>query len=98
MSSELPHALTSLFVVAVVAAVAPIVVGVLARLRVPQVVVLILGGILIGPQVLDWADPSSIELIANVGLGFLFLLAGYELDLSLFRQRAGRLGLVHWVI
>jgi Kef-type K+ transport system membrane component KefB len=98
MVSELGHGLTSLFVVAVVAALAPIVVGLLARLRVPQVVVLILGGILIGPQVLDWADPASIELIANVGLGFLFLLAGYELDLTLFRQRAGRLALVGWVV
>src|SRR3954452_14465117 len=98
MSSEFQNGLTSLFVVAVVAALAPIVVGVLARLRVPQVVVLILGGILIGPQVLHWADPSSIELIANVGLGFLFLLAGYELDLALFRRQAGRLGLIGWVI
>jgi Kef-type K+ transport system membrane component KefB len=98
MSSEFSHGLTSLFVVTVVAALTPIVVGVLAGLRVPQVVVLILGGILIGPQVLDWADASSIELIANVGLGFLFLLAGYELDLALFRQRAGRLGLIHWAI
>ena len=28
---------------------------------------------------------------ANLGLGFLFLLAGYELELGKFRQRAGRL-------
>src|SRR4051794_6916053 len=95
MSAEdLSQALSSLFVVALVAALAPLVVGVLARLRVPQVVVLIIGGIVIGPQVLGWADPASIELVANVGLGFLFLLAGYELDLTLFRQKAGRLALV----
>src|SRR4051812_30945105 len=99
MSAEnLSQALSSLFVVALVAALAPLVVGLLARLRVPQVVVLIIGGVVIGPQVLGWAEPSSIELVANVGLGFLFLLAGYELNLTLFRQKAGRLALVGWAV
>ena len=88
MSAEdLSQALSSLFVVAMVAALAPLIVGLLARLRVPQVVVLISGGVVIGPQVLGWAEPASIELLANVGLGFLFLLAGYELDLTLFDRR-----------
>ncbi len=63
----------------------------------PQVVILIVGGILIGPQVSGWADPDALELIANVGLGFLFLLAGYELELGLFRQRAGRLAITSWL-
>ncbi len=99
MSAEdLTQALSSLFVVALVSALAPLVVGLLARLRVPQVVVLIIGGVVIGPQVLDWAQPASIGLLADVGLGFLFLLAGYELDLTLFRQKAGRLALVGWAV
>jgi Kef-type K+ transport system membrane component KefB len=97
-ADDLSQALRSLFVVAMVAALAPLVVGLLARLRVPQVVVLIVGGIIIGPQVLGWAEPVSIGLLANVGLGFLFLLAGYELDLTLFRQKAGRLALVGWAV
>jgi Kef-type K+ transport system membrane component KefB len=97
-ADDLDQALKSLFVVALVAALAPLVVGLLARLRVPQVVVLIIGGVVIGPQVLRWAEPASIELLANVGLGFLFLLAGYELDLTLFRQKAGRLALVGWAV
>ena len=42
-------------------------------IRLPQVVVLILGGVMIGPEVLGWADPESMSLFANVGLGFLFL-------------------------
>ena len=97
-ADDLSQALSSLFVVAMVAALAPLVVGLLARLRVPQVVVLIVGGVVIGPQVLGWAEPASIGLLANVGLGFLFLLAGYELDLTLFRQKAGRLALVGWAV
>src|SRR4051812_40228649 len=96
MGEELTRALESLFVVALVAAIAPLIVGLLPRARVPQVVVLIIGGVVVGPQVLDLADPQSIELLSNVGLGFLFLLAGYELELGLFRQRAGKLAIVAW--
>jgi Kef-type K+ transport system membrane component KefB len=72
--------------------------GLLSRLRVPQVVILILGGIVIEPEVLGWSEPESIELVSNVGLGFLFLLAGYELELGLFRQRAGRLAFKSWLV
>ena len=97
MADELTRALQSLFVVVLVAALAPIIVGLIPRLRVPQVVVLIVGGMIVGPQVFDWAEPESIELLSNVGLGFLFLLAGYELELALFRQRAGKLGVIAWV-
>ena len=98
MSDDLSLGLSSLFVVALVAALTPIAVGLLARFRIPQVVVLIVGGIIIGPDVLRAADPASIQLISNVGLGFLFLLAGYELELHLFRERPGRLALVGWFV
>jgi Kef-type K+ transport system membrane component KefB len=54
--------------------------------------------VLIGPEVLDWASRPAIDLLANVGLGFLFLLAGYELDLHLFRERPGRLAMVAWLV
>ena len=53
---------------------------------------------LIGPEVLGWASRPAIDLLANVGLGFLFLLAGYELDLHLFRERSGRLAIVGWLV
>jgi Kef-type K+ transport system membrane component KefB len=62
MSDELTSALVSLFVVALVAALAPFIVALVPRLRVPQVVVLIVGGIIIGPQVMHLAEPKSIEL------------------------------------
>ena len=97
MSDELTQALQSLFVAALVAALAPVIVGIAPRLRTPQVVVLIVGGVIVGPQVLGLAEPDSIELLSNVGLGFLFLLAGYELELSLFRQRAGKLAIIGWL-
>ena len=76
--------LGSLLAAMVVVAAAPILVAFLPG-RVPQVVLLIAGGIVIGPEVLDLAEPDDITLFANLGLGFLFLLAGYELDPSLLR-------------
>jgi Kef-type K+ transport system membrane component KefB len=66
--------------------------------RIPQIVVLILGGVLIGPEGLALGDPESIDLFGNVGLGLVFLLAGYELDPGVFRERAGRLALVAWAV
>jgi Kef-type K+ transport system membrane component KefB len=95
---DLQQSLTDLLIVSLIAALTPILAGLLSRLRVPQVVILIVGGILVGPQVLAWAEPERIELISNVGLGFLFLLAGYEIELGLFRERAGRLALTSWLL
>jgi len=89
--------LGSLLAVMVVVAAAPIVVAFLPG-RVPQVVLLIAGGIVIGPEVFDVAHPNDITLFANLGLGFLFLLAGYELDPSLLRERSGKLAIVAWAI
>ena len=90
--------LQTLFAVALIAALAPIVVAALRRPRVPQVVVLILCGVLIGKQGLGLTDTDSIKLISNVGLGFLFLLAGYELDPQLLREQAGKLAVIGWVL
>jgi Kef-type K+ transport system membrane component KefB len=94
---SLQQTLIELAIVSLIAALAPIVSGLLAR-RVPQVVIFIVGGILIGPQVLGWAHPEGLQLISNLGLGFLFLLAGYELELGLFRERAGRLAIKSWLV
>jgi Kef-type K+ transport system membrane component KefB len=88
--------LQALLVVTLVAALAPMIVAALPGPRVPQVVVLILAGVLIGPHVLGLADTTGIKLLSNVGLGFLFLLAGYELDPRLLRERAGKLAIGGW--
>ncbi|HSK36208.1 MAG TPA: cation:proton antiporter [Actinomycetota bacterium] len=95
---DLARGLETLLLAAVVAALAPMLVALLPGPRIPHVVVLLVGGVLIGPQVLGWAERPAIDLLANVGLGFLFLLAGYELDLRLFRERPGRLAMVGWLV
>jgi Kef-type K+ transport system membrane component KefB len=90
--------LESLLVVTLVAALTPMIVAALPGPGLPQVVILILAGVLIGPQGLGLAETTGIQLLANVGLGFLFLLAGYELDPRLLRAHAGRLAIIGWVI
>ena len=95
---DLETGLQALLVVSIVSAAAPFVCALLARLRVPQVVVLIVGGVLVGPEVAGLAEPADIELVASVGLGFLFLLAGYELELDQFRERSGRLAVAGWFV
>jgi Kef-type K+ transport system membrane component KefB len=90
--------LETLLAVALVAALAPAVVALLPGRGIPQVVVLIFSGILIGPHVLGLTETSAIKLLANVGLGFLFLLAGYELDPSLLREQAGKLAIIGWLV
>jgi Kef-type K+ transport system membrane component KefB len=95
---DLTQGLDDLVAVALVAALAPLVVAVLPGPRIPQVVVFLLGGVLIGPHVLGFAETSNIQLLANIGLGFLFLLAGYELDPGLLRQQPGRFAIGGWLI
>jgi Kef-type K+ transport system membrane component KefB len=92
------NGLETLLAVVLVAALAPVIVAILPGPKIPQVVILIFGGILIGPHVFGLGNTGSIQLLSNIGLGFLFLLAGYELDPRLFRERAGRMAMIGWAI
>ena len=74
----------------------------LARLTrgwVPDTVWLLLGGLLIGPSVLGLAHPSeSLGLLSEIGLGLLFLLAGFEIDPQAMKSRQGRLSWLGWAV
>ena len=95
---DLNQGLVDLVAVGLVAALAPLLVAILPGPRIPQVVIFLVGGVVIGPHVLGLAETSNIQLLANIGLGFLFLLAGYELDPALLRQQPGRLAISGWLI
>src|SRR6266545_2396311 len=82
---------TSLAVVAAVALVAPLTLG-LTGLRLPAIVLEILLGIAVGPQGLDWAHVDRpVEVMSLIGLAFLLLLAGLEVEYDRFRGRLLRL-------
>ena len=89
----------SLFWIAVVAAISPLLAGLVPRRLIPEVVFLLVFGILIGPYVLGWAGSNdAIELIRELGLGMLFLLAGYEIEIREVTGRGGRRAAITWLI
>ena len=65
------------------------------RLHLPWVVMLILGGIIIGPHALGVFEPNpTIEFIGQIGLVFLMFMAGMETKLETFREfKSGAFGL-----
>ena len=55
------------------------------RLGFPGIVGVILGGLLVGPGVLDWVQRAGVvESLGDLGILFLMFLAGLELDLDEF--------------
>jgi Kef-type K+ transport system membrane component KefB len=90
---------TSFFAIVAVAAIAATLVTVLPRNLAPPVVVIeLLLGIVIGPQVLGIADGDSfIDFFSNLGLGMLFFFAGYEIDFERIKGRPMTLGAWGWL-
>ena len=69
---------SGLVVVAAIALLAPLVLGLVPRLRLPAVVLEIVAGIVVGPAVLDWVPIDTvIRVFALFGLAFLLFLAGF---------------------
>ena len=62
---DLTRGLEDLVAVTLVAALAPLVVAVLPGPRIPQVVIFLLGGVLIGPQGLGLAETANICRISG---------------------------------
>ena len=84
----------SFFAIVVVAALAAVTVAVVPRRFAPPVVVLeLMLGILVGPEVLGLAHTDDfIEFFKNLGLGMLFFFAGYEIDFERIKGRPVELG------
>jgi Kef-type K+ transport system membrane component KefB len=80
--------LASLAIVAATGFAAPLAIELIPRLRLPNVVAEIGLGILVGPSVLGWAHANEpVQVIALIGLSFLLLIAGLEVDYERFRGR-----------
>ena len=89
--------ITTLALIAAMAVLAPVLAEALRKFRIPSVVLEILLGILIGPQVLGLAHTDeTIRGFAELGLTFLMFLAGYEIEISKIRGRPVKLALVGW--
>jgi Kef-type K+ transport system membrane component KefB len=89
---------TSVAVVAAVALVAPLGLG-LTGLRLPAIVLEILLGVAVGPQGLGLAKVDEpVQVLALLGLAFLLLLAGLEIDLDRLRGALLRVTLTAYAV
>jgi Kef-type K+ transport system membrane component KefB len=78
----------NLLVVSAIAAIAPLLLGFAPGLRIPSIVLEIVAGIVVGPSVLGWVHVDlPVSILALLGLTFLLLLAGLEIDLHRLRGR-----------
>ncbi len=90
----------SFFAVVMVAAIAAITVALVPKRFAPPVVVLeLMMGIAIGPDVLGLAHVDEFtEFFSNLGLGMLFFFAGYEIDFERIRGVPLKLGAWGWAL
>jgi Kef-type K+ transport system membrane component KefB len=77
---------SNLVMVVAVAFIAPLLLGLVPRLRLPSVVLELLAGIVIGPSGLGWVRVDvPIQFMALIGLAFLLFIAGLEIEYNRLR-------------
>lgn len=91
--------LVSLLLIVAASFISPILSALIPKRYVPETVVLLIAGMVIGPNVLNIAQPdAAIDLLSDLGLGFLFLLAGYEIDPKKLAGREAKIGFATWMV
>jgi Kef-type K+ transport system membrane component KefB len=86
-------------IVAAVALGAPLALGLFPKIRLPAIVLEIVLGIAIGPQVLGWVSiDTPIQVLSLLGLAFLLLLAGLEVEYDHLRGRLLRLAALGYAL
>lgn len=89
--------LLSLFVVVACSFLCPLAASLVPGKGLPETVLLLVAGMLIGPHVAGLVQSDmAVSLLSDLGLGFLFLLAGYEIDTKELSGSGGKHGLATW--
>src|SRR4051794_5137469 len=90
---------TNLLIVVAAGFLAPLALGLVPRLRFPAVVLELLLGIVIGPEVLGWVEVDEpVRVLALVGLAILLFLAGLEIEFDRLRGRTLRVALLGYAL
>ncbi len=98
LSQDLVQDFISLFWIALSAVVAAMMASATRR-KVPDVVWLLGFGMLIGPSGLALADDGGgIALLKDLGLGFLFLMAGFHIKRGSLSGKPGAWGMSLWIV
>lgn len=96
-TTDTESSIVSLFIIAAAAAVAPLLSS-LTHKRVPDVVWLLILGVIVGPNGLGLAASTEpITVFREVGMGMLFLIAGTEINVEEVHGRAGRRSVLTWL-
>ncbi|MCB7037861.1 cation:proton antiporter [Eggerthella sinensis] len=91
--------LISLAVIALVAVACPIVAKLIPNKLIPETVFLLIAGALLGPNMANVIVlTDSVGLLSDLGLAFLFLLAGYEINPKSLTGGQGKRGLATWCV
>lgn len=93
------HDLISLTIIMAVAVICPVIAERIPGKPIPQTVLLLAFGAILGPHVLNriWLTDAT-DLLSELGLAFLFLLAGYEIEPKQLGGHQGRVGLLTWAV
>ncbi len=91
--------ITNLIVVALAIAATAGIPALFPRLPVPGVVLEIVAGAIIGPQVLGLVHPGvTMNFLASLGVAMLFLMAGFEIDPAVMRGTPINRALAGWFL
>ena len=91
--------LVSLALMSLVSVACPIIAGLIPGKPIPETVLLLLAGALLGPHGLGAIQSTdAINLLSDLGLAFLFLLAGYEISPKSLTGTEGKRGAVTWAV
>ena len=92
-------AFVSLAIIALVAFASPFIASAIPGKPVPETVFLLVLGAVLGPHMLGVIHvDAEVSLVSELGLAFLFLLAGFEIDPKSITGVEGRYGLATWVV
>ena len=92
-------ALGDLFIIFCAAVLSAVVTRFVPRQILPDGVALIAFGSVVGPYALAWITPGeSVSIMASLGTGMMFLLAGYEIEPRRHFGRQGRPAAVLWLV
>jgi Kef-type K+ transport system membrane component KefB len=82
----------SVLIIAGIAVLVPLVLGLVPRLPVPGAALEVIAGIVVGPSVLGWVRVDApVQVLSDLGLGMLLFLAGLEIDIERLRGPLTRL-------
>lgn len=90
----------SLLLIVSISAIVPLIAKAIPKQFIPETVLLIVSGALLGPHMsgLILSDSESIKFLSEMGCGFLFLLAGSEIDPKSLSGADGKHGLLSWIV